>query len=483
MGPACRVAASLLTRTSEFRVARALADLASMDGLTGMYNYRYFSDSMNREILKAERFHYPVSLAMIDIDHFKEYNDALGHPRGDIVLKEIAAIITRNKRSYDIAARYGGDEFILIIPYTNKSQAIVLLERIRKETAAHDFPGGRNAPRITISVGISSFPENTRLRSELIRGADQALYLAKGEGKNRTCTSLTMSQNTVRLAICRPTITISPFYPYILRGVKDVIKDVGKVELDAVVYDKNLGHKKQMAITCALIDKKINAVGISAMAGVELKKHIAEFNRAGIPTFLFNSPRTMAMGRIISCIGFNHKEAGIIVAKYIIRILRNKGKIAVIEGLPEAASMETKDGFVETLKNTGIEILDCRNGEWALDKARDIAENLIRRYPNLDAIWGENDEMALGATDAIAAAGKLGKVLAIGADGSKSAFESIKRGQLTATLNKNPIEIGKLLMRTVIRNMIKEEKVEPYIQSPINMVDLENVEESLKAVL
>lgn len=171
------------------------------------------------------------------------------------------------------------------------------------------------------------------------------------------------------------------------------------------------------------------------------------------------------------------------VAKYVIRILRNKGKIAIIEGLPEAASMEMKDGFIETVKDTGIEILDCRNGEWALEKARDIAGSLIRRHPDLDAIWGENDEMALGAVDAIAAAGMLGKVLAIGADGSKNAFESIKMGQLTATLNTNPIEIGKLLMRTVIRNMIKEEKVEPYIQSPINMVDLENVDESLKAVL
>jgi diguanylate cyclase (GGDEF)-like protein len=482
--PACQVAACLINITSMDKMLKTLTNRASIDGLTGLYNYRFFREAMSRELLKAERFKYPVSIAMVDVDNFKNYNDTFGHPKGDIVLKEIAGIISKNKRSYDIATRYGGEEFSIILPYANKNQAISLLERIRKEVSIHDFPGDKkNKPRITISAGISSFPENTRYKSELINCADQALYLAKEEGKNRTCTSLIISKNAIRFGFCRPTVTGSPFYPYILQGVNEVIKDVGNVELDVAIYEKDLGDKKHMEVTRDLIDKKIDAVGISSMAGVDLKQNILELNKADIPVFLFNTPLIKNIGRIVSCIGFNHKEAGMMVAKYIIRILRNKGKIAIIEGLPEIASIEMKEGFIKTMKKSNIKIVECHCGEWIRTKAKEITADIIKHHPDIDAIWGENDEMALGAMDAIMAAGKLGNIFSIGTDGNKNAFESIKKEQLTATLNTNPIEIGKILMRTVIRNMIKEEKVETYIKSPINMVDLENINESLKAVL
>ncbi len=481
--PACRVAIALVAGAALEKRARTLADLASIDGLTGLYNYRYFRDSMSRELQKAERFKYPASLAMIDIDHFKQYNDALGHPKGDLVLAEIAAVINRNKRAYDIAARYGGDEYIMILPYANRSQAVTLLERIRKEVAGHDFPGGRSGPRITISAGVASYPENTRVRSRLIKSADQALYLAKEEGKNRVCTALTMTESAVRVAVCRPTVTVSPFYPYILRGVREVIKDVGNIELEVAVFDKDSGDAEHSRITKSLIDKGIDAVGISAMAGVDIERRIAEFNKAGVPVFLFNSPPMGNRARIVSCVGFNHREAGILVAKYIARVLRNRGRVALIEGLPDAASLEMKDGVVTTLRSAGLEIIDRPCGEWTRDKAKEIAADLLARFPDIDAIWGENDEMALGAMDAVLAAGKAGTVLAVGTDGNRNALESVRKGQMTATLNTNPVEIGKILMRTVIRSMIKEEKVESYIQSPVNMVDLENVNESLKAVL
>ncbi len=483
LAPACQVVLALLTRASLEKRARTLADLASIDGLTGLYNSRYFRDSMNRELQKAERFKYPASLAMLDIDHFKQYNDTLGHPKGDVVLAEIAAIINRNKRTYDIAGRYGGDEFIMILPYAGRSQAVSLMERIRKDIAAHEFPGGRIAPRVTISAGVASYPENTRIRSRLIKSADQALYLAKEEGKNRVCTALTVTESAVRFAFCRPTVTISPFYPYILRGVRDVIKDVGNIELEVAVYDKNAGDAEHARITKSLVDKCVDAVGISAMAGVGLEGHVAAFNRAGIPVFLFNTPPMGNGAKVVSCIGFNHREAGVIVARYIARFLRGRGRVALIEGLPDAASLEMREGVVATLKGAGLEILDRPCGEWTREKAREIAADLLARFPDIDAIWGESDEMALGAADAIAAAGRTGTVLAVGTDGTRNALESVRRGQLTATLNTNPVEIGKILMRTVIRSMIKEEKVESYIQSPINMVDLENVNESLKAVL
>ena len=349
--------------------------------------------------------------------------------------------------------------------------------------AGHDFPGGRSAPRITISAGVASYPENTRIRSRLIKSADQALYLAKGEGKNRVCAALTMTENAVRFALCRPTITVSPFYPYILKGVREVIKDVGNIELDVAVYDKIAGAAEHARITKSLIEKKVDAVGISAMAGVELERQVAEFNRAGIPVFLFNTPPMTGGTRVVSCIGFNHREAGVVVAGYIARVLRNRGRVALIEGLPDAASLEMKEGAIRTLKGFGLEIIDRPCGEWTRDKAREITADLLARFPDIDAIWGENDEMALGAMDAVLASGKRGTVLVVGTDGSRNALESVRKGHLTATLNTNPVEVGRILMRTVIRSMIKEEKVESYIQSPVNMVDPENVNESLKAVL
>jgi diguanylate cyclase (GGDEF)-like protein len=481
--PACQVAIALVTRASLEKRVRTLAYLASIDGLTGLYNYRYFKDSMNRELQKAERFKYPASLAMIDVDQFKQYNDALGHPKGDLVLAKIAAIINKNKRAYDIAARYGGDEFIMILPYANRSQAVSLMERIRKDIAARKFPGGRSAPRITISAGVASYPENTRIRSRLIKSADQAMYLAKEEGKNRTCTALTRTKSAVRFAFCRPTVTDSPFYPYIFKGVKDVIKDVGDIELEVAVYDKNAGAAEHARITKSLVEKGIDAVGISTMAGVELERYVAEFNRAGIPVFLFNTP-SMGIGtQVVSRVGFNHHEAGGIVARYIVRVLRNRGRVALIEGLPDAASQEMREGVVATLTRAGLEMVDRPCGEWKRDMAEELAAGLLRRFPDLDAIWGQNDEMALGAMDAVLAAGKAGTVLVVGTDGNRNALESVLKGHMTATLNTNPVEIGKLLMRTMIRNRIKEEKVEFYIQSPVNMVDLENVNESLKAVL
>ena len=478
------MAIALLTRASLEKRARTLADLASIDGLTGLYNYRYFRDSMSRELQKAERFKYPASLAMIDIDQFKEYNDTLGHPKGDLVLAEIAAVINKNKRAYDIAARYGGDEFIMILPYASRSQAVALLERIRKDVAAHDFPGGRSAPRITISAGVASFPENTRIRSRLIKSADQALYLAKEEGKNRVCTALTMTESAVRFAVCRPTVTVSPFYPYILRGVREVIKDVGNIELEVAVYDKSAGDAEHARITRSLVGKRIDAVGISAMAGVELESHIAAFNKAGIPVFLFNTPPMGNAARIVSCIGFNHRE-------------RRGHRREVHRPLPEEPGPGGPHRRPPGRGVPGNEGGGRRHAEGG--RSRDPRPALRRmdpgegrgrsprtsstRFPDIDAIWGENDEMALGAMDAIAAAGKTGTVLAVGTDGNRNALESVRKGQLTATLNTNPVEIGKILMRTVIRSMIKEEKVESYIQSPINMVDLENVNESLKAVL
>jgi two-component system cell cycle response regulator len=161
--------------------------LAHTDGLTGLYNYRFFHQLLSVEMSRAQRFHRPLSLIMLDLDHFKAYNDVYGHPAGDHALRQLARLLRRSSRSYDLVARYGGDEFVIILPETGKGTAAEVAERIR--IFAGDLrvrrddvrPGGR----ITVSLGVASFPEDATETGDLIRKADRALYQAKARGRNR----------------------------------------------------------------------------------------------------------------------------------------------------------------------------------------------------------------------------------------------------------------------------------------------------------
>ncbi len=166
-----------------------LRQLAITDGLTGLYNYRYFKEQLLQELNRARRHHSHVSLFMIDIDHFKHYNDQHGHPAGDQVLKTIARLLKENVRNIDLAARYGGEEFTLVLMETKKSDAKIVAEKIRKLIEEHSFNYEEFQPngKITISAGVATFPEDGKDFDELVAVADQRLYRAKQAGRNRVC--------------------------------------------------------------------------------------------------------------------------------------------------------------------------------------------------------------------------------------------------------------------------------------------------------
>ena len=124
----------------------------------------------------------PLSLLMIDIDNFKNFNDTFGHQEGDKVLKEIAKTIITSSRKEDLIARYGGEEFTVILPHADKNEAFIIAERLRENI--HNI---ENEKKLTVSIGISSFPQDAYKKEELIEYADQALYKAKHEGKDRVC--------------------------------------------------------------------------------------------------------------------------------------------------------------------------------------------------------------------------------------------------------------------------------------------------------
>ena len=163
---------------------------AITDPLTDLYNYRYFIHQLNREISRDQRHHSIFSLIMIDIDYFKQYNDAYGHQAGDLILRRIAQAIMDNTRNSDIVCRYGGEEFVIISPELSKKDAKKMAEKLRKIVEKIDFPQLKTIPgsgKLTISSGISCFPDDGNTAYQLILNADKALYKAKETGRNKVC--------------------------------------------------------------------------------------------------------------------------------------------------------------------------------------------------------------------------------------------------------------------------------------------------------
>lgn len=182
--------AQLSTVNTELKESNeALQQLATRDGLTGLYNHRFFQESLAMEMSNAKRHSSPFSLLFMDVDFFKKFNDTNGHPLGDEVLKGLAKIIQGRIRGYDVASRYGGEEFVVIMPRTRKNDARIVAESLRQEVETFPFEGRENMPdqRVTISIGVASFPEDGEEPAALLLSADQALYRAKHEGRNRVC--------------------------------------------------------------------------------------------------------------------------------------------------------------------------------------------------------------------------------------------------------------------------------------------------------
>lgn len=160
---------------------------ACRDDLTGLFNYRMFREQLEREMSRSSRSSSPLSVVMLDIDHFKQYNDANGHESGNKALEAVAGLLEGSLRKADIAARYGGEEFALILPCTPKTSAHVVGERIREAIEQYRFQGEEALPRgeLTLSAGLATYPADAADPGELVRNADRALYMAKAAGRNQ----------------------------------------------------------------------------------------------------------------------------------------------------------------------------------------------------------------------------------------------------------------------------------------------------------
>ena len=171
----------------ELRLFEQTQASAYRDELTNLCNFRLFREHLSRELQQAERYGSPLSLVMVDIDDFKHYNDTNGHEAGNEVLATMAGLIAASLRGSDVPARYGGEEFVLVLPATSKSDARMVAERARVAIEQHPFPQRETQPggALTVSMGVATCPADGRDERDLVRHADQAMYVAKARGKNQ----------------------------------------------------------------------------------------------------------------------------------------------------------------------------------------------------------------------------------------------------------------------------------------------------------
>lgn len=179
--------AKIHERTHELAEANTrLAQLAVTDGLTSLYNHRHFHERLALETERSQRSGLPLSLLMLDVDHFKQFNDTFGHPAGDEVLRQLARVLADTRRANDVVARYGGEEFAVILVDTPKFTAAKVAERVRERINTHDFSeAAPRAGKLSASIGVATFPDDGADAETLVRSADTALYAAKRSGRNR----------------------------------------------------------------------------------------------------------------------------------------------------------------------------------------------------------------------------------------------------------------------------------------------------------
>ncbi|MEO6951119.1 MAG: diguanylate cyclase [Polyangia bacterium] len=180
------------SRTGELEDAnRRLSQLAVTDGLTGLYNHRHFQEQLRLAVERALRTGGRVAALMIDVDHFKKFNDREGHPGGDEALRAVARLLSEERRQLDVVARYGGEEFALLLEGVNKEAAAEIAEKIRSRIASAQIAGAEKQPlgRLTVSIGVAVCPEDATTPEALLEAADVSLYRAKKSGRDSVVVS------------------------------------------------------------------------------------------------------------------------------------------------------------------------------------------------------------------------------------------------------------------------------------------------------
>jgi diguanylate cyclase (GGDEF)-like protein len=176
------------------RLFDATERLATTDGLTGLTNHRTFQGRLDEHLQAAQRYGRKVSLILCDIDHFKSVNDTYGHPVGDQVLRGVAKVLAKEARTTDVVARYGGEEFAVVMPETDTVGAMVIAERIRERIERMVTETDQGPLKVTMSLGVATFPVDAALKAALVERADGCLYHAKRHGRNQSVAAASLEK-------------------------------------------------------------------------------------------------------------------------------------------------------------------------------------------------------------------------------------------------------------------------------------------------
>ena len=179
------IMANVTTALTKARMYQEMEKMATIDGLTQIANHRKFQDIMTLEMERSQRYNTPLTLLLMDIDHFKKFNDTYGHPVGDLVLQMVAKALQGSIRNTDYCARYGGEEFVVVLIQADEAQSRILAERVRKAVESMQIQNEDKLLRVTVSIGSATFPVDAADKQELIDNADKAMYASKQSGRNR----------------------------------------------------------------------------------------------------------------------------------------------------------------------------------------------------------------------------------------------------------------------------------------------------------
>ena len=182
------VAEHVVIALENARTYQRTKELSNRDDLTGLYNRRYFFERFEREVERAKRYNRSLGIIILDLDHFKRYNDTYGHLSGDRALQSVANVLRESVRKVDILTRYGGEEFVVILPETDKENSVVVAEKLRK--AVEKLKVGLSEDKgelLTITAGVAGFPLDATEALGLLEASDKALYFGKAQGRNRVC--------------------------------------------------------------------------------------------------------------------------------------------------------------------------------------------------------------------------------------------------------------------------------------------------------
>ncbi len=272
----------------------------------------------------------------------------------------------------------------------------------------------------------------------------------------------------------------NPFFVEMDRGAKEAAQRLG-VHLLVQAPEREVDVEKQMQIIEDLIQRQVGAICVTPSGSKEIVPALVKANRAGIPVLVVDTrvdAATLAAagGRAVTFIGSDNAEGGRIAGRYLIQRLQAKGKVAILEGIPGHETGDARmKGFRDAVaQEAGIQIIASQTANWERDQGYNVFQNILQSHPDLQGVFACNDLMALGAVEAIAAAGRTGQIVVVGFDATADARDAIRRGTLAASVAQHPEEMGRLAVEMALA-VIHDQPIPPEIPVKVELITKNNL--------